>query len=349
MKLKTIEWNERTVTFLDQTRLPGEQVYCTTGDFRVVAEGIRSLRLRGAPLIGVSAAYGICLGAMESMEKGKTEFYRNLEAIDALLRSTRPTAVNLFWALDRMKKIWSTCRDRNRTLEEGGQLLIEEAKKIENEDRETNEQIARHGSRIIRDGDRILTHCNAGALACSAWGTALGVIYWAVEKDRKTISVYADETRPLLQGARLTSFELQKNGIPVTVITDSMAGSLMAYGMVDKVIVGADRIALNGDVANKIGTFSVAVLAHYHSIPFYIAAPLSTVDPVIRKGSDIPIEERNPEEVTSWKGDRIVPEGVTVWNPAFDVTPHDLIRGIITEKGILYSPFEEKLENLKQV
>ncbi|MGQ9473403.1 MAG: S-methyl-5-thioribose-1-phosphate isomerase [Candidatus Caldatribacteriaceae bacterium] len=345
---KTIEWNDGQLSFLDQTLLPLQEVYITTSDYRVVAEAIRSLRLRGAPLIGVSAAYGLCLGALEGIQVHPKEFISFLEQVDGELRRTRPTAVNLFWALDRMKSVWQKMAAGGKSPKEIVEKLIVEAQSIEREDALMNERIAKFGAQLLADGDRVLTHCNAGALACTQWGTALGVIYWAFLREGKKLTVYADETRPLLQGARLTSFELQKNGIPVTVICDNMAGFLMSQGAIDKVIVGADRIALNGDFANKIGTYTVALLAHYHHIPFYIAAPLSSVDFEALDGQSIPIEERSPEEVTSWGERRITPLGVGVRNPAFDVTPGYLVNAIVTEKGVLFPPFLEKLRELKE-
>ncbi len=345
---KTIEWKNGQVIFLDQRQLPLEENLIETNDFRVIADAISALGLRGAPLIGVGAAYSIALGAQEALNGHRDQYFSFLESVDQTLRSTRPTAVNLFWALDRMKKIWKNAEKQGVSPSNCTKKLVEEAITIHDEDIETNQNIAKQGSSLIEDQDAILTHCNAGALACSAWGTALGVIYWAALQEGKKLKVYADETRPLLQGARLTSFELMKNNIPVTLITDNMAGYLMAQGWVHKIIVGADRIAANGDTANKIGTYSLAVLASYHKIPFYIAAPLSTVDIHIATGDEIPIEERNPEEVFHFGGIRIAPQGIEAWNPAFDITPHRLISAIITEKGILYPPFTEKLTYLKQ-
>ena len=346
---KTIEWKNFQVRFLDQRQLPLEEKFIETNDFRVVADAISNLGLRGAPLIGVGAAYGMALGAQEGLNTHSDQYFSFLENVDQTLRSTRPTAVNLFWALDRMKKIWKNAEKQGVSPSNCTKKLVEEAITIHDEDIETNQNIAKQGSSLIEDQDAILTHCNAGALACSAWGTALGVIYWAALQDGKKLMVYADETLPLLQGARLTSFELMKNNIPVTLITDNMAGYLMAQGWVHKIIVGADRIAANGDTANKIGTYSLAVLASYHKIPFYIAAPLSTIDIHIATGDEIPIEERKPEEIFLFGESRTAPQGVGAWNPAFDVTPHQLIRAIITEKGILYPPFAEKLSLLKQM
>ncbi|NLJ50090.1 MAG: S-methyl-5-thioribose-1-phosphate isomerase [Candidatus Atribacteria bacterium] len=346
--LKSIEWKKNHIRFLDQRQLPLKENFIETQDFRVIADAISALGLRGAPLIGVGAAYGIALGAQEALNGHRDQYFSFLESVDQTLRSTRPTAVNLFWALDRMKKIWKDAEIQGILPHDCTEKLLEEAIKIHNEDIQTNQSIAKQGSSLIQDEDAILTHCNAGALACSAWGTALGVVYWAALQEGKKLTVYADETRPLLQGARLTTFELLKNHIPVTLITDNMAGYLMARGQIHKIIVGADRIAVNGDTANKIGTYSLAVLASHHNIPFYVAAPLSTIDIHITSGEDIPIEERKPEEVFYFGEKRIAPQGIEAWNPAFDVTPHQLIRAIITEKGILYPPFVEKLTLLKQ-
>lgn len=346
MFLRAIEWKGRSLRFLDQTRLPREEVYVETEDYRDVVEAIKMLRVRGAPLIGVAAAYGLCLGALEGLKS--EDFFSFLEQVDTELRATRPTAVNLFWALDRMRAIWSA-QGASLDWEEIVNRLIAEARAIDEENAATSERIARFGAALLEDGDRVLTHCNTGPLACGGWGTALGAILWAVHREGKRLSVYADETRPLLQGARLTTFELQKSGIPVTLICDNMAGFLMSQGRITKVIVGADRIAMNGDVANKIGTYTVAVLARHHGIPFYVAAPLSTVDPRAKSGADIPIEERNPQEVTTFGGVPVAPLGVSVCNPAFDVTPSSLVSALVTEEGILYPPFEEKLWALKGV
>jgi len=345
--IKPVEWTGNALRYLDQTLLPAQEVFRETTDFREVAEAIKSLRIRGAPLIGISAAYGLCLGALEGTTK-QNDFYPFLEKVDSILRSTRPTAVNLFWALDRMKKIWQEAQ-KNATLpEETCSRLIEEATTIEREDEAMNRKIAELGASLIQDGDVILTHCNAGALACGSWGTALGVIYWAQLKEGKKIRVYADETRPLLQGARLTAYELTRNGIPTRVICDNMAAFMMQQGKINKIIVGADRIATNGDTANKIGTYSLAVLARYHNIPFYVAAPTSTIDFEIVEGSQIPIEERSAAEIKYWKEHQIVPEKAEVENPAFDITPNSLITAIITEQGILYPPFREKILSIRR-
>ncbi|HOQ67982.1 MAG TPA: S-methyl-5-thioribose-1-phosphate isomerase [Candidatus Atribacteria bacterium] len=345
--LKAVEWKDETLQFLDQTLLPEEEVYIETADYREVVEAIHQLKIRGAPLLGVAAAYGLCLGAIEGEKSKVRDLFSFLEKVDENLRTSRPTAVNLSWALDRLKNIWEKGKKEDWPPREVVNSLIDEAKKIEEEDYKNNEKIARHGAQLLEDGDRVLTHCNTGSLACSGWGTALGAISWAVLQEGKKIQVYADETRPLWQGARLTAFELMKNSIPVTVICDNMAGYLMSQKLVDKVIVGADRVTLQGDAANKIGTYSLAVLSHYHKIPFYMAFPLSSVDFNIKEGKEIPIEERNPEEVIAPRGMRIAPIGVGVRNPAFDVTPHHLITALITEKGIIYPPFEQTLSNWK--
>ncbi|WP_438316574.1 S-methyl-5-thioribose-1-phosphate isomerase [Candidatus Caldatribacterium sp. SIUC1] len=342
--LQALEWKGRMLRFLDQTRLPREEVYIETEDYRDVVEAIKALRIRGAPLIGVAAAYGVCLGAFEALKSD--DFFAFLREVDADLRATRPTAVNLFWALDRMQRIWLP-GESEEDWEDIVERLVEEAKTIDRENALLSERIARFGAGLLADGDRVLTHCNTGPLACGGWGTALGAILWAVQREGKRLVVYADETRPLLQGARLTAFELQKAGVPVTLICDNMAGFLMSQGVITKVVVGADRIAMNGDVANKIGTYTVAVLARYHGIPFYVAAPLSSVDPKARSGADIPIEEREAEEVLSFGGVRVAPQ-VAVRNPAFDVTPAELVTALVTEEGVVYPPFGEKLERLKE-
>lgn len=344
MLLRALEWKGKSLRFLDQTRLPREEVYIETGDYRDVVEAIKTLQIRGAPLIGVAAAYGLCLGAFEGLKS--EDFFSFLEQVDSELRATRPTAVNLFWALDRMRAIWSA-QEALGDWEEVVDRLVAEARAIDEENTMVSERIARFGASLLEDGDRVLTHCNTGPLACGGWGTALGAILWAVHREGKRLTVYADETRPLLQGARLTTFELLRSGIPVTLICDSMAGFLMSQGRITKVIVGADRIAMNGDVANKIGTYSVAILARHHGIPFYVAAPLSTVDPGAKTGADIPIEERDSQEVTTFGGVAIAPSGVSVYNPAFDVTPFALVSALVTEEGVVYPPFEEKLEALK--
>jgi methylthioribose-1-phosphate isomerase len=327
---------------LDQKRLPAEEIYHTYIDYEGVAEAIRSMIIRGAPAIGVAAAMGIALGVKNAAAKSPSieELGREFDIICIVIAGTRPTAVNLFWAVDRMKAVYA--RVRPLGTEAVRNALIDEALTVYREDIEANRAMGRMGQELIPDGARVLTHCNAGALATAGYGTALGVIRAAVEAGKK-ISVFADETRPWLQGARLTAWELAHDGIPVTVITDNMAGHFMKKGMIDCVIVGADRIAANGDVANKIGTYSVAVLAKENGIPFYVAAPVSTLDLNIPDGSHIPIEERNPDEVRMIQGVAITPQGVPAANPAFDVTPARYVGAIITECGVARAPYGESL------
>jgi methylthioribose-1-phosphate isomerase len=333
----TVEWKDNQVRILDQSLLPGEVCFLDCTDFVCVAEAIRELKVRGAPAIGVTAALGIALGARQYSQTNLDGFQRHMDNVCEVLAATRPTAVNLFWAVDRMKRVLAATP--LTSLDICQQRLLEEALAMVEEDVRVNQTLGKYGATIIQDGDSILTHCNAGALATAGYGTALGVVR-AAWQEGKTLRVFADETRPVLQGARLTAWELQQDGIPVTLITDNMAGALMQKQQVQCCIVGADRIAANGDVANKIGTYSVAVLAKAHGIPFYVAAPISTIDLETPNGEGIPIEERNPEEVTQLHGSRMIaPVGVSVWNPAFDVTPAPLITGIITERGIL-SPQE---------
>jgi methylthioribose-1-phosphate isomerase len=331
--IATVEWRNERVVLLDQSALPGDVRFLQCETYEEVAAAIRNLNVRGAPAIGVTAALGIALGAKQYAEDDIKGFHDHMERVYETLASTRPTAVNLFWAVDRMKRLLAGTS--TFPISEMQKRLQEEALAILDEDLKMNRTIGKFGSAIIRDGDRILTHCNAGALATAGYGTALGVIRAAWEQG-KQIRVYADETRPVLQGARLTAWELQQDGIPVTLITDNAAGALMKQRKIHCCVVGADRIAANGDVANKIGTYSVAVLAHAHGIPFYVAAPSSTIDMHTADGEGIPIEERHSSEVTCLYGDRrIAPQGIDVWNPAFDVTPAALITGIITERGIL--------------
>ena len=333
----TVEWKDQQVRILDQSVLPEKVRFLDCSDYAEVAEAIRSLKVRGAPAIGVTAALGIALGARQYTEPDPAGFRRHLDKVCAVLAATRPTAVNLFWAVNRMKRLLGEAS--LPTVEACQQFLLEEAQAILEEDVAINRMLGKFGAAIIHDGDQILTHCNAGALATAGYGTALGVVRAAWEEG-KTLHVFADETRPVLQGARLTAWELQQDGIPVTLITDNMAGALMQKQKIQCCIVGADRIAANGDVANKIGTYSVAVLAKAHGIPFYVAAPFSTIDMETPNGEAIPIEERNVSEVTQVYGSRMIaPDGISVWNPAFDVTPANLIAGIITERGIL-SPHE---------
>jgi len=340
---KTIEWKNNMVVMIDQRLLPNEEVYRTYMDFLDVAEAIREMVIRGAPAIGVAAAMGIALGAIDVKSKERKEFVKQFNHICNVMAHTRPTAVNLFWAIDRMKRIVK--ENPKLGADELKERLVEEAKRIYEEDIEINRQMGRHGSKLIKNRATVLTHCNAGALATAGYGTALGVIRAAIEEGKK-IKVFADETRPFLQGSRLTAWELMKDGIDTTLITDNMSGYIMKKGLIDAVIVGADRIAANGDVANKIGTYSVAVLAKEHKIPFYVAAPISTIDLKIKSGDSIPIEERDIREVTHIKDIPIAPNAVKVKNPAFDVTPNRFVTAIITEKGIVRKPFGKNLSRL---
>ena len=341
--LESLRWREGALILLDQTQLPLLESYIECRDYRRVADAIRRLEVRGAPAIGAAASYGLVLGAMEALKNGQT-LETQLPIIAATLKSTRPTAVNLFWAINRMMGVFE--RTRSILSEADILLLLEiEAEAIASEDRQGNEKIAQYGAALFRQPVSILTHCNAGALATVAVGTALGVIHKAWQEGHVT-GVYADETRPLLQGARLTAFELSRQGIPVTLITDNMAAWVMKTGRVQAVIVGADRIACNGDVANKIGTYGLAVLAQAHHIPFYVAAPLSTFDFSISDGSKIPIEERHPDEIFSFGGVRTAPLGINAFNPAFDVTPAALVTAIITEAGVLKAPYGSAIEQL---
>jgi methylthioribose-1-phosphate isomerase len=337
MEIKSIEWKNGKVVIIDQTRLPLEELYLEITDYRELAVAIKQLKIRGAPAIGIAGAFGVCLGANEIRTEDYSEYSQRIEVIIDELAATRPTAVNLFWALRRMRKII----DSNIGIkpDEIKQKLLEEALRILNEDRETCRLMGEQGASLLKDGDTVLTHCNAGALATGGIGTALGVIFTAVKQGKK-IKVYADETRPLLQGARLTTWELMKAGIDVTLICDNMAAWVMSQGWIDCVMVGADRIAANGDAANKIGTYNLAVLAHHHQVPFYVVAPTSTFDLDLNSGAEIPIEQRSAEEVTEGFGKRTAPRAVSAYNPAFDVTPNELITAIITEKQIYYRPFE---------
>lgn len=343
--MESLKWSNQCLELLDQTALPGRTDYINCNDYRRVAEAIRRLEVRGAPAIGAAAAFGLVLGARELAAGENGKFWDGLLAIAAELRGTRPTAVNLFWAIDRMLSVAS--RYSGAKPDEVVAALEQEACAIAHEDKEVNRRISENGAKLFEGKMSVLTHCNAGALATVAFGTALGVIRQAWAEGRIS-GVFADETRPLLQGARLTAWELMQEGIPVTLITDNMAGWVMKNNMVQAVIVGADRITLNGDVANKIGTYSVAVLAKEHNIPFYVAAPVSTFDFSITDGDEIPIEERSPEEVAALGGRRVAPEGVKVFNPAFDVTPHSLVTAIITEHGVLKPPYHKSIETLKQ-
>jgi methylthioribose-1-phosphate isomerase len=335
---RTIEWKGDRVVLLEQTLLPGEEVYIDIRTVDELCDAIRRLAVRGAPAIGVSAAMGIALGMLSAPDSDRAAFDRRFEEVCAQIGATRPTAVNLFWAIERMRRLFREFSALDT--EELRKLLVDEAVLMEREDRTLCRSIGESGRDLIEDGDTVLTHCNAGGLATAGYGTAIGVIRAAFDQG-KEIRVIADETRPLNQGSRITSWELMKLGIPVTLIPDNTAGALMKRGEIHKVVVGADRIAANGDAANKIGTYSVGVLAKHHGIPFYVAAPLSTVDMALPSGDGIPIEERDPAEVTHIAGVPIAPAGVNARNIAFDVTPHELIRGIVTEYGVAEDPYEE--------
>lgn len=341
--MRAMEWKDNKLYLVDQTLLPHEKVILECITYQDIADAILGMKVRGAPAIGVTAAYGIVLGMNAFQGEDSQAFFDQLDEIAHTLRNTRPTAVNLFWALDRMVKLAQG--NRHLPVEEIRGLLRVEADKMAAEDIEINRSIGKLGQTLFRHGETILTHCNTGALATVDYGTALGMIRAAHEAGKK-VSVYADETRPYLQGARLTAWELMENGIPVTLITDSMAGYFMKKGTITAVVVGADRVAANGDVANKIGTYSVAVLAKENNIPFYVAAPVSTLDLSLVTGEDIPIEERSVREVTHIGDRRIAPEGVPVANPAFDVTPARYITAIVTEKAIVYPPFHENLKKM---
>src|SRR6266700_4724066 len=331
--IPTLTWTPEGVRFIDQTRLPLEESYVLATTYEQVADAIVTMVVRGAPAIGVSAAYGVALGAQRSQAATAEAFAPEFEAICARLAGTRPTAVNLFWAIDRMKRLFIELRAEAATMAEVRDGILAEAHAMYDEDIAACKAMGAFGGKLLPDEGGVLTHCNAGALATCGYGTALGVIRSAVEQGKR-IHVYADETRPFLQGSRLTAWELVKDGIPTTVISDNMAGSLMKQGKIGAIVVGADRIAANGDVANKIGTYMLAVLAKEHGIPFYVAAPFSTVDLDTPDGSRIPIEQRNPREVTHIAGKQMVPDGTEVENPAFDVTPAKYVSAIVTEKGI---------------
>ena len=338
-----VKWSDEGVLMLDQRLLPTEETWLTLKTYAEVAAGIKDMVVRGAPAIGVSAAYGVALGAKQFVGTNMADFEDELDYISDRLAETRPTAVNLFWAIDRMKRTFQKAKADNKSISEIKAVLLEDAKAIHEEDIESQRLIAQFGGELLENDSVVLTHCNAGALATGGvWGTALGVIRGAVNQG-KNISVIADETRPYLQGARLTAWELDQDDIPVTLITDNMSGHIMKKGGVQAVVVGSDRIAANGDVANKIGTYMVAVLAHRHNIPFYVAAPLSTIDLNCPTGEEIPIEERDTREITHVKNIRLAPEGINVSNYAFDVTPNDLVTAIITEKGVARAPYSESL------
>ena len=341
--IKTIEWKDDKVIILDQRQLPLKETYLEFDDYLGVTHAIKNMAIRGAPAIGIAAAFGLALAAQGFGVKDFDTFYEKICTAANRIGSARPTAVNPFWAMERMKNL--IVANKDLPVPELVQLLKEEALKIYHEDIESNRSIGHFGQELLKNGDTILTHCNAGGLATSGYGTALGIVYAAHEVG-KQVNVIADETRPLLQGARLTAWELQKHGVKTTVITDNMAGMVMQKGKINAVIVGADRIAANGDVANKIGTYSVAVLANKHNIPFYVAAPLATIDMKISDGYHIIIEERDHSEVKKIAMQQITPDFIEVMNPAFDVTPNDLITAIITDKGIAKPPYTKSLKNL---
>lgn len=340
---KTIEWNDNKVVMIDQRKLPGVEIYNEYSTHKEVAEAIKSMVIRGAPAIGVAAAMGVAVGSLEYKGEDRQEMIDFLDNVCDTLAGTRPTAVNLFWAIDRMKRVINANKDKN--IEDIKNILVTEANLILREDIETCMEIGLQGSQLIIKDSSVLTHCNAGGLATGGYGTALGVIRSAIEKG-KNITVISSETRPFLQGARLTAWELKKDDIPVTLITDNMVGSLMGNGRIGSVVVGADRIAANGDVANKIGTYAVAVMAKHHNIPFYVAAPVSTIDFECSSGDRIPIEQRDISEVTHI-GDTRIAADVDVINPAFDITPNGLVDAIITEKGVVKAPYNESIAKLR--
>ena len=339
MAVKTIEWKNDRVVMLDQRLLPHKEVYRVYRDYQGVAEAIRSMVIRGAPAIGVAAAMGVAVGMLKAPAK---TFDREFERIVLALGKTRPTAVNLFWALQRMRNVY--CENRSRGVEAVQRALREEAQKIFHEDIAANKQLGKFGAGLLGNAKHIMTHCNAGALATAGYGTALGVLR-ALKESGQQFEVLVNETRPFLQGARLTAWELKKEKIPVTLITDNMAGYLMQKGKVDAIVVGCDRVAANGDVANKIGTYTLAVLAQRHGICFYVAGPTSSIDIDCRSGDDIPIEQRDPKEVSHIFGKPVAPKGISICNPAFDVTAQELISAIITEKGVIHPPYLQNIRN----
>src|SRR5213080_144410 len=343
--IQTLEWTDSGVRFIDQTKLPTEETYVNCTTYQQVADVIRNMVVRGAPAIGVSASMGIALGVKNSNADSVGDLKKEFDEICDVIGKTRPTAVNLFWAIRRMQQKFEMLRVR--PVAQIKHAIIEEAQRMHAEDIAINQEMGRHGAALMPASGGVLTHCNAGALATAGYGTALGVIRAAVEQGKK-IHVYADETRPFLQGSRLTAWELMKDGIPTTVISDNMAGSMMKEGKINAIVVGADRIAANGDVANKIGTYMLAVLAKENGLPFYVAAPFSTIDLQTPTGNQIPIEQRNPREVTHFAGKSITPEGVQVENPAFDVTPAKYVTAIVTERGIARPPFDESLRHLAE-
>jgi methylthioribose-1-phosphate isomerase len=346
--IKTLEWTDEGVRFIDQTKLPTEETYVTCKSYEEVADAIKTMIVRGAPAIGVAGAMGVALGTRDAQATNVADLKQKFERICDVLAATRPTAVNLFWGIKRMQDTFTELAKSAKSVDEVKRGLVREAQQMHVEDIAACEAMGRNGAALLPKSGGVLTHCNAGALATCGYGTALGVIRAAVEFGAK-INVYADETRPFLQGSRLTAWELMKDGIPTTVISDNMAGVIMAQGKVGAVIVGADRIAANGDVANKIGTYSVAILAKEHGIPFYVAAPWSTVDLATPDGTKIPIEQRAPTEVTHLAGKQIAPDAVGVENPAFDVTPHKYVTAIITERGVAQPDYSKSLRELAKL
>lgn len=343
--METIAWKKNKVRIIDQTRLPEKLIYLNLSNTNELWWAIRRLAVRGAPALGIAAALGVVLGIRNSQAKSVRRFKKELKGVIRYLKAARPTAVNLFWALERMERKAEGHADQNIPFIK--RALLKEALKIIQEDKDICRQMARFGDRLVKDGDVILTHCNAGGLATADYGTALGVIYEA-KKQGKRLKVYADETRPVLQGARLTTWELMKHRVDVTLICDNMAAQLMKEKRIDKIFVGADRIAANGDAANKIGTYNLAVLASFHRIPFYVVAPASSFDLRLKTGKDIPIEQRDPQEVRQVFGRQVAPKNVKVYNPAFDVTPHRLISAIVTERGIFRQPYRVSLKRLQK-
>jgi methylthioribose-1-phosphate isomerase len=344
--IKTVEWTSEGVRMIDQRLLPMEEKYLTLRSYDEVADAIKKMVVRGAPAIGISAAFGLALGAGQSVGTSVADLEFDFDYMCDVMSATRPTAVNLFWAIERMRDAFRRAKAESTDVEIVKKALVDEAQKIFDEDIVANRQLGAFGAELISDGSTVLTHCNAGALATAGdYGTALGVIRGARDAGKR-VAVFADETRPYLQGARLTAWELQKDDIPVTLITDNMAGHIMKQGKVDAVVVGADRVAANGDAANKIGTYMVAVLAKRHNIPFYVAAPVSTVDLAATTGDEIPIEERDRREVTHVREHQLAPDNIGVENPAFDVTPSELITAIITDKGVARPPYTDSLKKL---
>jgi methylthioribose-1-phosphate isomerase len=344
-KIETLRWNKDHFEMIDQRILPSDFKYISYTTADQVSDGIRDMVVRGAPAIGCAAAYGVALAALNLKDASSDDFSKGMEEAFEVLAQSRPTAINLFWAIDRMRNKMNESQGSSKEI---ANVLLDEAHEIKREDIEINRAMGKNGAELLNDGARVLTHCNAGALATAGHGTALGVFRSAVEAGKK-ISVIADETRPFLQGARLTAWEMVQENIPVTLISDNMSGHLMSHGEVDAIVVGTDRVAGNGDVANKIGTYMVAVLAQRHNIPFYVACPLSTIDRSINSGKDIPIEERPENEVTGYRDCQWAAKGVKVRNPAFDVTPAELVTGLITEKGVVLSPTTEKINKLFEI